>query len=204
MNAKIVSLGPAGEYGAISHHHFASRVKIALPQSPPTHSLAMSGALLAESGGRNREGALRPREWDTLLAVGLIPPSERPGPDKDGVWGLLGPQGLGVVLFMPSLQAVCSLRCHWCSDGQGVGHRGQLPIQKYILGAGKCQPCPPLPQEYERASKVDQFVTRFLLRETVSQLQALQSSLEGASDTLEAQAHGPRYVRCSAICGSSS
>ncbi|XP_059933838.1 N-terminal EF-hand calcium-binding protein 3 isoform X7 [Mesoplodon densirostris] len=46
--------------------------------------------------------------------------------------------------------------------------------------------------EYERASKVDQFVTRFLLRETVSQLQALQSSLEGASDTLEAQAHGPR------------
>ncbi|XP_016017733.1 N-terminal EF-hand calcium-binding protein 3 isoform X2 [Rousettus aegyptiacus] len=46
--------------------------------------------------------------------------------------------------------------------------------------------------EYERASKVDQFVTRFLLRETVSQLQALQSSLEGASDTLEIQARGPR------------
>ncbi|XP_029773799.1 N-terminal EF-hand calcium-binding protein 3, partial [Suricata suricatta] len=46
--------------------------------------------------------------------------------------------------------------------------------------------------EYERASKVDQFVTRFLLRETVSQLQALQNSLEGASDTLEAQARGPR------------
>ncbi|XP_031289833.2 N-terminal EF-hand calcium-binding protein 3 isoform X2 [Camelus dromedarius] len=46
--------------------------------------------------------------------------------------------------------------------------------------------------EYERASKVDQFVTRFLLRETVSQLQALQSSLEGASDTLEAQAHSLR------------
>ncbi|KAF0878397.1 NECA3 protein, partial [Crocuta crocuta] len=46
--------------------------------------------------------------------------------------------------------------------------------------------------EYERASKVDQFVTRFLLRETVSQLQALQSSLEGASDTLEVQARGPR------------
>ncbi|KAG8517870.1 N-terminal EF-hand calcium-binding protein 3 [Galemys pyrenaicus] len=47
-------------------------------------------------------------------------------------------------------------------------------------------------QEYEQASKVDQFVTRFLLRETVSQLQALQSSLEGASDTLEAQARGLR------------
>ncbi|XP_012610606.1 N-terminal EF-hand calcium-binding protein 3 [Microcebus murinus] len=46
--------------------------------------------------------------------------------------------------------------------------------------------------EYEQASKVDQFVTRFLLRETASQLQALQSSLEGASDTLEAQARGSR------------
>ncbi|XP_011238015.1 N-terminal EF-hand calcium-binding protein 3 isoform X2 [Mus musculus] len=46
--------------------------------------------------------------------------------------------------------------------------------------------------EYEQASKVDQFVTRFLLRETVNQLQALQTSLEGASDTLEAQAHGQR------------
>lgn len=38
-------------------------------------------------------------------------------------------------------------------------------------------------------------MTRFLLRETASQLQALQSSLEGASDTLEAQAHVSRYVR---------
>nr|XP_051702131.1 N-terminal EF-hand calcium-binding protein 3 isoform X1 [Oryctolagus cuniculus] len=46
--------------------------------------------------------------------------------------------------------------------------------------------------EYEQASKVDQFVTRFLLRETASQLQALQSSLEGASDTLEAQARDLR------------
>ncbi|KAM6164029.1 N-terminal EF-hand calcium-binding protein 3 [Rhynchocyon petersi] len=46
--------------------------------------------------------------------------------------------------------------------------------------------------EYEQASKVDQFVTRFLLRETVSQLQALQNSLEGASETLEAQARGQR------------
>lgn len=41
---------------------------------------------------------------------------------------------------------------------------------------------------------MDQFVTRFLLRETVSQLLALQTSLEGASDTLEAQARGQRYV----------
>ncbi|EAW76307.1 amyloid beta (A4) precursor protein-binding, family A, member 2 binding protein, isoform CRA_f [Homo sapiens] len=64
-----------------------------------------------------------------------------------------------------------------------------------------------MPPEYERASKVDQFVTRFLLRETVSQLQALQSSLEGASDTLEAQAHGWRsdaesVEAQSRLCGS--
>lgn len=59
---------------------------------------------------------------------------------------------------------------------------------------------------------MDQFVTRFLLRETVSQLQALQSSLEGASDTLEAQAQaqaqapapGPWYVRSLLPCGSGS
>ncbi|XP_072487380.1 N-terminal EF-hand calcium-binding protein 3 isoform X3 [Notamacropus eugenii] len=44
--------------------------------------------------------------------------------------------------------------------------------------------------EYDHASKVDQFVMRFLLRETVGQLQALQGSLEGASDTLEGQMAG--------------
>ncbi|XP_074068255.1 N-terminal EF-hand calcium-binding protein 3 isoform X3 [Macrotis lagotis] len=46
--------------------------------------------------------------------------------------------------------------------------------------------------EYDHASKVDQFVIRFLLRETVDQLQALQGSLEGASDTLEGQGGGLR------------
>ncbi|XP_038961002.1 N-terminal EF-hand calcium-binding protein 3 isoform X4 [Rattus norvegicus] len=51
--------------------------------------------------------------------------------------------------------------------------------------------------EYEQASKVDQFVTRFLLRETANQLQALQNSLEGASDTLEAQAQ--RYVSAAGL-----
>ncbi|XP_004867993.1 N-terminal EF-hand calcium-binding protein 3 isoform X2 [Heterocephalus glaber] len=56
--------------------------------------------------------------------------------------------------------------------------------------------------EYEQASKVDQFVTRFLLRETASQLQALQNSLEGASDTLESQACGPPYTRALPACRS--
>uniref|UniRef100_A0A7M4F1Z6 N-terminal EF-hand calcium binding protein 3 n=1 Tax=Crocodylus porosus TaxID=8502 RepID=A0A7M4F1Z6_CROPO len=42
--------------------------------------------------------------------------------------------------------------------------------------------------EYERSSKMEQFVSRFLLRETMSQLQSLQTSLECASDTIEEQA----------------
>ncbi|XP_067410766.1 N-terminal EF-hand calcium-binding protein 3 [Emydura macquarii macquarii] len=42
--------------------------------------------------------------------------------------------------------------------------------------------------EYESSSKTEQFVTRFLLRETRNQLQTLQASLECASDTIEEQA----------------
>uniref|UniRef100_A0A8C8SHV8 N-terminal EF-hand calcium binding protein 3 n=1 Tax=Pelusios castaneus TaxID=367368 RepID=A0A8C8SHV8_9SAUR len=41
---------------------------------------------------------------------------------------------------------------------------------------------------YESSTKTDQFVTRFLLRETRNQLQTLQASLECASDTIEEQA----------------
>ncbi|NWT33640.1 NECA3 protein, partial [Cardinalis cardinalis] len=41
---------------------------------------------------------------------------------------------------------------------------------------------------YETASKMEQFLTRFLLRETMHQLQSLQASLECAVDTMEEQA----------------
>ncbi|XP_067163670.1 N-terminal EF-hand calcium-binding protein 3 [Apteryx mantelli] len=41
---------------------------------------------------------------------------------------------------------------------------------------------------YETSSKMEQFLTRFLLRETVTQLQSLQASLECAVDTMEEQA----------------
>ncbi|NXW41444.1 NECA3 protein, partial [Nyctiprogne leucopyga] len=41
---------------------------------------------------------------------------------------------------------------------------------------------------YESSSKMEQFLTRFLLRETLQQLQSLQSSLECAVDTVEEQA----------------
>lgn len=51
----------------------------------------------------------------------------------------------------------------------------------------------PLPQRYETASKMEQFLTRFLLRETMHQLQSLQASLECAVDTVEAQAGRDRW-----------
>ncbi|NXO23495.1 NECA1 protein, partial [Cisticola juncidis] len=41
---------------------------------------------------------------------------------------------------------------------------------------------------YESSSKMEQFLTRFLLRETLHQLQSLQASLECAVDTVEEQA----------------
>lgn len=48
-------------------------------------------------------------------------------------------------------------------------------------------------QVYESSSKMEQFVTRFLLRETMNQLQSLQVSLECAADTIEEQAGRERY-----------
>ncbi|NWS76375.1 NECA3 protein, partial [Crotophaga sulcirostris] len=47
---------------------------------------------------------------------------------------------------------------------------------------------PPFLQRYETSSKMEQFLTRFLLRETMHQLQSLQASLECAVDTVEEQA----------------
>ncbi|XP_018410852.1 PREDICTED: N-terminal EF-hand calcium-binding protein 3 isoform X1 [Nanorana parkeri] len=41
---------------------------------------------------------------------------------------------------------------------------------------------------YENASQTEQFVTRFLLRETMNQLHSLQSSMECALEAIEAQA----------------
>uniref|UniRef100_A0A8D2NE54 ABM domain-containing protein n=1 Tax=Zonotrichia albicollis TaxID=44394 RepID=A0A8D2NE54_ZONAL len=53
--------------------------------------------------------------------------------------------------------------------------------------AGLTHPVPSA-QRYETASKMEQFLTRFLLRETMHQLQSLQASLECAVDTVEEQA----------------
>ncbi|XP_026642966.1 N-terminal EF-hand calcium-binding protein 3 isoform X2 [Microtus ochrogaster] len=87
--------------------------------------------------------------------------------------------------WAPPLRSISGRRAH-PQPAARAAHTGTL------LPRPAAAACPAGKAEYEQASKVDQFVTRFLLRETVSQLQALQSSLEGASDTLEAQARGQR------------
>lgn len=47
--------------------------------------------------------------------------------------------------------------------------------------------CLPLSQEYQGASVLGQFVTRFMLRETSTQLLSLQSSLQYAMEAVEEQ-----------------
>ncbi|XP_006034643.1 N-terminal EF-hand calcium-binding protein 1 [Alligator sinensis] len=47
-------------------------------------------------------------------------------------------------------------------------------------------------KDYQEASKLEQFVTRFLLKETLNQLQSLQNSLECAMETTEEQTRQER------------
>lgn len=49
-------------------------------------------------------------------------------------------------------------------------------------------------QQYQNAPKLEQFVTRFLLKETLNQLQSLQNSLECAMETTEEQTRQERWV----------
>lgn len=43
------------------------------------------------------------------------------------------------------------------------------------------------PQVYERGTNVEQFVTRFLLKESANQIQSLLSSVESAVDAIDEQ-----------------
>lgn len=56
-------------------------------------------------------------------------------------------------------------------------------------------------QVYESGSNVDQFVTRFLLKETANQTQSLLSSVESAVDAIDEQTNP---ARCSALLPSSA
>ncbi|NXK04318.1 NECA1 protein, partial [Herpetotheres cachinnans] len=76
----------------------------------------------------------------------------------------------------------------WCLCLCSVSH------DLFEFSSGEVHPQQRLPilspslQRYETSSKMEQFLTRFLLRETMHQLQSLQASLECAVDTVEEQA----------------
>ncbi|KAF0877498.1 NECA1 protein, partial [Crocuta crocuta] len=55
-------------------------------------------------------------------------------------------------------------------------------------------------KDYQEASNLEQFVTRFLLKETLNQLQSLQNSLECAMETTEEQTRQERQVKCCLCC----
>ncbi|MBZ3869942.1 N-terminal EF-hand calcium-binding protein 1 [Sciurus carolinensis] len=55
-------------------------------------------------------------------------------------------------------------------------------------------------KDYQEASNLEQFVTRFLLKETLNQLQSLQNSLECAMETTEEQTRQERQLNVSIQC----
>lgn len=72
-----------------------------------------------------------------------------------------------------------------CCTSQGVH-------QCWAASAGShCAHCLPW-QVYESGSNVDQFVTRFLLKETANQTQSLLSSVESAVDAIDEQTNPTR------------
>ncbi|XP_037668098.1 N-terminal EF-hand calcium-binding protein 3 isoform X1 [Choloepus didactylus] len=166
------------------------------PRPPvPTPDAGPAGHALFQDvfrrADKNDDGKLSFEEFQNYFADGVLSPEEL----RELFSGIDG-HPTELLLRTPGHLPACvgcagdaepsSAHCHGHhqtdEETEAQGGEGNWPD----IPAGKCLP------EYEGSSKVDQFMTRFLLRETVSQLQALQNSLEGASDTLEAQACGPR------------
>uniref|UniRef100_A0A8D1RRK5 N-terminal EF-hand calcium binding protein 3 n=1 Tax=Sus scrofa TaxID=9823 RepID=A0A8D1RRK5_PIG len=150
------------------------------PPRPPAPAAGLAGHALFQDvfrrADKNDDGKLSFEEFQNYFADGVLSPREL----RELFSSIDG---------HPTDNLETEKLCDYFSEHLGV--------YRPVLAALESLNCAVLAAmdttklEYERASKVDQFVTRFLLRETVSQLQALQSSLEGASDTLEAQARGP-------------
>ncbi|XP_036296846.1 N-terminal EF-hand calcium-binding protein 2 isoform X2 [Pipistrellus kuhlii] len=124
-----------------------------------------------------RAGRPRPCPRQTgRVHPGSLPPSPAgPRPFHVAPWLELLPQTLphvGRREVVPG--GVPALLCRWRPQRDGAG--GSLPHHR--LGQH---------QVYEGGSNVDQFVTRFLLKETASQIQSLLSSVESAVEAIEEQ-----------------
>ncbi|XP_049635267.1 N-terminal EF-hand calcium-binding protein 3 isoform X1 [Suncus etruscus] len=150
------------------------------PRTPRTPAVSAGHALFQDvfrRADKNDDGKLSFEEFQNYFADGVLSPREL----QELFSGIDG---------QPTDNLETEKLCDYFSE--------HLGLYRPVLAALESLNCAVLTAmdatklEYERASKVDQFVTRFLLRETVSQLQALQNSLEGAAETLEAQARGSR------------
>ncbi|XP_023570744.1 N-terminal EF-hand calcium-binding protein 3 [Octodon degus] len=161
------------------------------PPRPPPPTTGLAGHALFQDvfrrADKNDDGKLSFEEFQNYFADGVLSPGEL----QELFSGIEG---------HPTDNLETEKLCDYFSKHLGV-YRPVLAaletLNRAVLSAMDTTKL-----EYEQASKVDQFMTRFLLRETTSQLQALQNSLEGASDTLEAQARGPSYDRTLPACGS--
>ncbi|NWX42353.1 NECA3 protein, partial [Steatornis caripensis] len=120
------------------------------------------------TAGRAHDGKLSFEEFKNYFADGILSSEE--------LWELFsGIDGCHSEKILPKL---LQLFLAW-----RFGHFAPSPL---ILPWGSFAPLPC--QQYETSSKMEQFLTRFLLRETMHQLQSLQASLECAVDTMEEQA----------------
>ncbi|XP_008566421.1 PREDICTED: N-terminal EF-hand calcium-binding protein 3 [Galeopterus variegatus] len=153
------------------HHHL-------LPQPPPRIWAIPCSAWskVFRRADKNDDGKLSFEEFQNYFADGVLSPGE--------LWELFS----GIDAH-PTDNLETEKLCDYFSEHLGVYQPVLAALE--ALNRAVLTAMDTTKLEYEQASKVDQFVTRFLLRETASQLQALQNSLEGASDTLEAQARGP-------------
>ncbi|KAM6147503.1 N-terminal EF-hand calcium-binding protein 3 isoform 3-T3 [Erethizon dorsatum] len=151
------------------------------PPRPPAPAAGLAGHALFQDvfrrADKNDDGKLSFEEFQNYFADGVLSPGEL----QELFSGIEG---------HPADNLETEKLCDYFSKRLGV-YRPVLAALE-ALNRAVLSAMDTTKQEYEQASKVDQFVTRFLLRETASQLQALQNSLEGASDTLEAQAPSPR------------
>uniref|UniRef100_A0A5F9DT44 N-terminal EF-hand calcium binding protein 3 n=1 Tax=Oryctolagus cuniculus TaxID=9986 RepID=A0A5F9DT44_RABIT len=155
----------------------AEQMVMVIKAPPETQLQAVDSAEVFRRADKNDDGKLSFEEFQNYFADGVLSAGEL----RELFSGIDG---------RPAANVETEKLCDYFSEHLGVYRPVLAALESLNRAVLTAMDTTKL--EYEQASKVDQFVTRFLLRETASQLQALQSSLEGASDTLEAQARDLR------------